>query len=62
MHGELLKLGIPVSQATVAQYMVHSGNLPPKRGEPFSTITPWTSFLPISSSSQRLTSNSYSSS
>jgi hypothetical protein len=24
IHGELLKLGIPLSQATVAKYMVHS--------------------------------------
>src|SRR6266446_1045801 len=62
LHGELLKLGIPVSQATVAKYMVRQRKPPPKRGEPFSTITPRTSLLPISSSSQRLPSNSYSSS
>ena len=32
IHGELLKLSIEVSQATVAKYMVRQGNRPPKRG------------------------------
>jgi hypothetical protein len=31
IHGELLKLGLPLSQATVANYMVHTGKLPSPR-------------------------------
>src|SRR6184192_1060722 len=59
IHGELLKLGIQVSQATVAKYMVRHRKPPPSRGEPFSRITARTWFLQISSLSQRLRSNSY---
>ncbi len=62
IHGELLKIGIEVSQATVAKYMVRQRSHPPRRGEPFSRIMPRTWFLPISSSSQRLPFSSYSSS
>jgi hypothetical protein len=39
IHGELLKLGIEVSQATVAKYMMR------RRGRPSPT---WRSFLPFS--------------
>src|SRR6266850_5987516 len=60
IHGELLKIGIEVSQGTVAKYMVRQRSHPPRRGEPFSRIMPRTWFLPISSSSQRLPFSSYS--
>src|SRR5712664_2566628 len=62
IHGELLKIGIEVSQATVAKYMARQRSHPPRRREPFSRIMPRTWFLPISSSSQRLPFSSYSSS
>lgn len=38
IHGELLKLGIELSQATVAKYMVVSESLPRRRGAPFLRI------------------------
>ena len=40
VHGELLKLGIDVSQSTVAKYMSRTRRLPSQSGEPFCTITP----------------------
>jgi len=35
MHGEVLKLGIPVSQATVAKYMVPQRKPPSQTWRPF---------------------------
>jgi len=40
IHGELLKLGIVVSQATVSKYMMRHQNLLPRTGEHSLRITP----------------------
>ena len=39
IHGELLKLGIQVSEATVSKYMPRRSKPPRQPGEPFSTTT-----------------------
>ena len=48
IHGELLKLGVDVSETTVAKYMVRTQK-PPRHGAPFST-TMLRSWLPRISS------------
>ncbi|MBT3233819.1 MAG: transposase [Calditrichaeota bacterium] len=52
IHGELLNLGIDVSQATVRRYMVKHRNLPHKRGGLFWITTLKILFLLISLSFQ----------
>ena len=62
IHGELLKLGIDVCQATVAKYLVR-GRRPPSRskpGAPSCGITSARSSRPISSSSRLRPTVSYS--
>src|SRR5436190_17718285 len=55
IHGELLKLGLEVSQATVAKYLGRSATPPPSRGAPSWPITSARSWPRTSSSSPRAT-------
>jgi putative transposase len=52
LHGELLKLGINVAQATVAKYMPGTDDRLPRRGARFSRIMSARSPRPTSSSCQ----------
>ena len=53
IHGELLKLGLNISQATVAKYIPGTDVRPPRHGVPFSRIMSVTSWRLISSSCRR---------
>jgi putative transposase len=50
IHGELLKLGIEISQATVAKYMVRRRGRPARPGAAFCAIRPLASLRSIRSS------------
>jgi putative transposase len=60
IHGELLKLGISVSQATVAKYMPRRDSPPSSRGERSWPTMSTRSWLPIPSSCQRSPTSSCS--